>query len=94
MEASTRRGYQAAWRIVLTWEIAHQALGQLMPMSKVILKALTQELLTFVDELAAVLTSALGQRAWRRLLVAGTKLRGALFSRGELLIAPWDSPCQ
>jgi hypothetical protein len=47
-----------------------------------------------VDELAAVLTSALGQRAWRRLLVAGTKLRGTLFSRGELLIALWDSPCK
>jgi hypothetical protein len=28
------------------------------------------------------LTSASGQRAWRRLLVVGTKLRGALYSRG------------
>ena len=43
--ASTRRGYHAAWRTVLTWGIAHKALGQLMPMSKVTLKALTQELL-------------------------------------------------
>jgi hypothetical protein len=39
--ASTRRGYQAAWRTVLTWGIAHKALGQLMPMSKVTLKALS-----------------------------------------------------
>jgi hypothetical protein len=45
LEASTRRGYQAAWRTVLTWGIAHRALGQLMPMSKITLKALTQELL-------------------------------------------------
>ena len=45
LEVSTRRGYQAAWRTVLTWGIAHRALGQLMPMSKVTLKALTQELL-------------------------------------------------
>jgi hypothetical protein len=58
LEASTRHRYQAAWRNVLTWGIAHQllnrpsivetiagALGQLMPMSKVTLKALTQELL-------------------------------------------------
>ena len=45
LEVSTRRGYQAAWRTVLTWGIAHRALGQLLPMSKVTLKALTQELL-------------------------------------------------
>jgi hypothetical protein len=45
LEASTRRGYQAAWCTVLTWGIAHQAVGQLMPMNKVTLKALTQELL-------------------------------------------------
>jgi hypothetical protein len=45
LEASTRRGYQAAWRTVLTWGIAHRVLGQLMPMSKDTLKALTQELL-------------------------------------------------
>ena len=45
LEASTRRGYHAAWRTVLTWGIAHRALRQLMPMSKVTLKALTQELL-------------------------------------------------
>jgi hypothetical protein len=33
------------------------------------------------------LTSESGQRAWRRLLVAGTKLRGALYSRTRRGIA-------
>ena len=54
----------------------------------------TRGALATVDELAAVLTSALGQRAWKRLLVAGTRLRGALYSRGGSLIEPWDSYCQ
>jgi hypothetical protein len=54
----------------------------------------TRGALATVDELAAVLTSALGQRAWKRLLVAGTRLRGALYSRRGSLIEPWDSYCQ
>ena len=45
LEAFTRVGYQSAWRTVLTWGIAHEAVGRLLPMSKQTLKGLTQELL-------------------------------------------------
>ena len=45
LEASTRKGYQAAWRLVITWGIAHECVGDLLPMALSTLKALTQELL-------------------------------------------------
>ena len=45
LEASTRRAYQAAWRLVVTWGIAHECVELLMPMTKQTLEALTQELL-------------------------------------------------
>ena len=45
LEASTRAGYQTAWRLVVTWGIAHKNLKGLLPMSKDTIKALTQELL-------------------------------------------------
>ena len=45
LEASMRAGYQSAWRMVLTWSIAHEAVGKLLPISKQTLKGLTQELL-------------------------------------------------
>jgi hypothetical protein len=45
LEASTRRGYQAQWRTVLTWGIAHGVVAELLPMSKETLTALTQEML-------------------------------------------------
>ncbi len=45
LEAFARAGYQAAWRTVLTWGIAHEAVGKLLPMRKQTLKGLTQELL-------------------------------------------------
>jgi hypothetical protein len=38
LEASTRAGYQAAWRTVLTWGIAREAVGKLLPMGKQTLK--------------------------------------------------------
>ena len=47
--------------------------------------------LATVEELTAVMTSASGQRAWRRLLVAGSKLCGALSSHEGSPIKPWDS---
>jgi hypothetical protein len=34
LEASTRRSYQASWRAVLTWGIAHECVESLLPMSK------------------------------------------------------------
>ena len=46
LEASTRRGYQASWRAVLTWGIAHECVASLLPRSKTVIKALSQELLT------------------------------------------------
>ena len=46
MEASTRGGYQAAWRTVLTWGIAHDSVH--LPMTQATLKALTLELLMVV----------------------------------------------
>lgn len=45
LEASTRAGYQALWRLVVTWGIAHKCLQNLLPMSRETIKALTQELL-------------------------------------------------
>ena len=45
LEASTRRGYQALWRTVLTWGIAHEIVADLLPMSRTTLTALTQEML-------------------------------------------------
>ncbi len=45
LEASTRRSYQAQWRTVLTWGIAHGVVTELLPMSKETLTALTQEML-------------------------------------------------
>jgi hypothetical protein len=45
VEASTRGGYQAAWRTVLTWGIAHDSVHLLLPMTQATLKALTLELL-------------------------------------------------
>ena len=45
LEASTRGGYQAAWRTVLTWGIAHDSVHLLLPMTQATLKALTLELL-------------------------------------------------
>ena len=45
LEASTRQGYQAAWRTVVTWGIAHESVHLLLPMTQATVKALTQELL-------------------------------------------------
>lgn len=45
LEASTRKGYQAMWRTVVTWAVAHEVVGDLLPMSKTTLTALTQEML-------------------------------------------------
>jgi hypothetical protein len=45
MEASTRQEYQATWHTVLTWGIANRAVRDLLPVGRVTLKALTQELL-------------------------------------------------
>jgi hypothetical protein len=39
LEASTRKGYQAAWRLVLTWGIDHECVGDLLPMTLNTLKA-------------------------------------------------------
>lgn len=33
LELSTRKGYQALWRTVLTWGIVHEVVGDLLPMS-------------------------------------------------------------
>jgi hypothetical protein len=45
LEASTRGGYQAAWRTVLTWGVDHDSVHLLLPMIQTTLKALTLELL-------------------------------------------------
>ena len=45
LEANTRGSYQAAWRTVLTWGIAHDSVHLLLTMTRATLKALTLELL-------------------------------------------------
>ena len=45
LEAGTRHGYQAAWRTVITWGIAHEAVNSLLPMSQSTVKALALEML-------------------------------------------------
>ena len=45
LQPGTRGGYQAAWKTVLAWAIAHESVGALLPMSTATLKAITQEML-------------------------------------------------
>ena len=45
LERSSRQGYFAAWRTVVTWLLAHDAADQGLPMSRALLEALTMELL-------------------------------------------------
>lgn len=45
LEQSTRQGYFAAWRTVVTWLLAHGIADKGLPMSKEVLEALTMELL-------------------------------------------------
>jgi hypothetical protein len=45
LEQSSRRGYFASWRTVVTWLLAHDAADQGLPMTKKLLDALTMELL-------------------------------------------------
>ena len=45
LEASKSLGYQAAWRTVVTWGVAHESVHLLLPMTQATVKAPTQELL-------------------------------------------------
>ena len=41
----TREGYQSYWKCVITWGIAHEEVGSILPMTQTTLKAITQELM-------------------------------------------------
>lgn len=41
----TREGYQSFWKSVITWAIAHDEVGSILPMTQTTLKAITQELM-------------------------------------------------
>ena len=45
LERSSRQGYFASWRTVVTWLLAHDAADQGLPMPRSLLEALTMELL-------------------------------------------------
>ena len=45
LEVGTRENYHAAWRMVVTWSIAHECVEDVIPMGKATLKALTLELM-------------------------------------------------
>jgi hypothetical protein len=45
LQPATRAGYFSAWKMVITWGVAHDEVGQLLPMSQDTLKAITQEML-------------------------------------------------
>jgi hypothetical protein len=45
LQQSTRAGYWGSWKTVLSWGIAHDEVGSLLPMGLPVLKAITQEML-------------------------------------------------
>jgi len=45
LAVGTREGYQSFWKSVITWAIAHDEVGSILPMTQTTLKAITQELM-------------------------------------------------
>ena len=45
LAVGTRESYQSYWKSVITWAIAHDEVGSILPMTQTTLKAITQELM-------------------------------------------------
>ena len=54
LERTSRQGYFASWRTVVTWLLAHDAADQGLPMSKALLEALTMELLLMGSSVGSI----------------------------------------